>query len=162
MKKILPIILCVLIAISVFMVGCSKNQNADDSLSPNQTTAMPTDKAKIKEADAINLISSYSNDELGIDDEIRKNEDFAFLVAASGVEESGTKCIKVIASIKEKHVDEETGNETFSFDTKGEYYISFDGKKIFRKDMTTGKYIDMKVKDLPTTTTTVYYADDKQ
>lgn len=159
MKKILPIILCVVVVFSAFMVGCSKNDESQETITVSQ---MPTDKAKIKEADAINLISSYSNDELGIDDEIRKNEDFAFLVAASGVEENGTKCIKVIASIKEKHVDEETGNETFSFDTKGEYYISFDGKKIFRKDMTTGKYIDMKVKDLPTTTTTVYYADDKQ
>lgn len=159
MKKILPIILCVVVVFSAFMVGCSKNDESQETITVSQ---MPTDKAKIKEADAINLISSYSNDELGIDDEIRKNENFAFLVAASGVEENGTKCIKVIASIKEKHVDEETGNETFSFDTKGEYYISFDGKKIFRKDMTTGKYIDMKVKDLPTTTTTVYYADDKQ
>lgn len=151
MKKFLSILLCVVIVASAF-VACSKNGGEDNSTTenPSTTQTITTDEAKIKEADAINLIKSYSAKELGLSDEEMK--ECSFMVANSGSELDGKFYIKVIATIKTSHKDE-SGNETFTFDNKGEYYISYNGKKILQKDMKAEeeKFTEMKVKEVPTT-----------
>ena len=60
MKKVLPIILCLAVMLGVF-TACSKanEQETTQPKSEAQTTVEnPTDKAVIKEADAVNLVKS--------------------------------------------------------------------------------------------------------
>lgn len=151
MKKFLSIILCVVVVASAF-VACSKAENNDaegDKTEVYTSEVVTTDDAIIKEADAINLIQSYSAKELGLTEEEYK--ECSFMVASSGIELDGKYYIKVIATVKTEHKDGE--NVTYTFDNKGEYYISYNGKQILQKDMKSEeeKYSDMKVKEVPTT-----------
>lgn len=150
MKKFLAIVLSVVVVATAF-VACSKNNGEGENISTTET--ITTDKAVIKEADSINLIKSYSASELGLTDEEYK--ECSFMVASSGIELDGKFYVKVIATVKTKHTDED-GNETFTFDNKGEYYISYDGKTILQKNMkveegAADEYSKMDVKPVPTT-----------
>lgn len=156
MKKILTLVLCAVLGISVF-TACSKeagNQSPSDSTAPSiqKTTQaeLPTEDAVIKEIDAINLIKSYSDKELGLSKELRK--ECSFMVASSGVKIEKDLYIKVVAVIKNEKKDEKTGESSFQFDTKGEYYIRYDGKQILSKNLKDGKYTQMKVKHSTETT----------
>lgn len=126
-KKISASILCLLIAIcSVVFTSCSKQENEVQT-----TTALATEKAQIKDADAISYIESYSNEELGLSEKDRAK--CSFMVASDGEEIDGKSYIQVIAAIKKEHKDDD-GQITYTFNTKGEYYISFDGNEVLRKD----------------------------
>ncbi len=126
-KKITASILCLLIAIcSVVFISCSKQENEVQT-----TTALATEKAQIKDADAISYIESYSNEELGLSEKDRTK--CSFMVASDGEEIDGKSYIQVIAAIKKEHKDDD-GQITYTFDTKGEYYISFNGDEVLRKD----------------------------
>ncbi len=126
-KKITSSILCLLIIIcSVVLVSCSKQENEVET-----TTVSATEKAQIKDADAISYIESYSSEELGLSDKDRAK--CSFMVASDGEEINGKSYIQVIAAIKKEHKDDD-GQITYTFDTKGEYYISFDGDEVLRKD----------------------------
>ena len=151
MKKVLVLFLCVVMVVCAFC-ACSKNDSKKPDSTEAKTTSaeMTTDNAVIKEADAINLIQSYSDDELGLTKKQRKEA--SFMVAGDGVKIDGKNYIEVVATIKEEHKD---GDKiSYTFNHLGMYYISYDGKKIMRKDMDSkeAKYIDMKVKAVPTTT----------
>jgi archaellum component FlaG (FlaF/FlaG flagellin family) len=151
MKKILICIICVAMAVGVFGACAKKDANDKTTAAAQATTEkMTTDSAVIKEADAINLIESYSDDELGLTAKQRKTA--SFLVASNGVKIEDGNYIEVIATVKKEH--KEGDKTTFTFDNLGVYYIRYDGKKIMRKDMEseTPKYIDMKVKAVPSTT----------
>lgn len=142
MKKILTVLLAVLMICSVF-AGCSaKEPTTDDN------GLISVDDAKIKESDAIFYIQSmYTPEELGLAD---VTEDYSFMVASSGVDIDGKKYVKVVANVPvPKSEPNEDGQQTYSMETYGEYYISFDGKKVLMKDMTTGEYVKLenKVKD---------------
>lgn len=154
MKKYLSIILCITIIASAF-VACSGKDKKDDTTTndASTTTVITTDDAKIKEADAVNLMQSYSAKELGVSEKDLKK--CSFMVASNGehIDEQNADYIKVIATIKEAHENSETKEVTYTFDTKGEYYIRFDGKQILSKNAETGEYTEMQVKDVPTTTT---------
>lgn len=160
MKKILPILLCITVIAGAF-VGCSGDKKDEKTTATTTTavTAITTDNAKIKEADAINLIESYSDKELGLTKDVRK--ECSFMVASDGeaVKYNGKEdnYIKVVAVIKNKHEDEKTKKVTFTFDYKGEYYIRFDGKQILMKDLSAEQdkevYKELEVKAVPTTTT---------
>lgn len=156
MKKILPIILCVVVAMTSF-VACSKDTKEEESntiVNEQGYTEYATDKAAVKNADAIKLIESYTNEELGITKEDRDN--CSFMVASSGekIEDKdfAGDYVKVIAAIKTEHKDGETGKSTFTFDTKGEYYISFDGKTVIKKNGET--FEKLKTRSVPTEETT--------
>ncbi len=126
-KKITASILCLLIAIcSVVFISCSKQENEVQT-----TTALATEKAQIKDADTISYIESYSNEELGLSEKDRAK--CSFMVASDGEKIDGKSYIQVIAAIKKEHKDDD-GQITYTFDTKGEYYISFDGDEVLRKD----------------------------
>lgn len=148
MKKFLAIILSIVMIASIF-VACS-GKNADEG-DPATTTGITTDDAKIKEGDAVRLMESYTEEELGIEKGVKK--DCSFMVASNGEKLDDQKgyYVKVIAVIKQAHEDPETKEITYTFDYKGEYYIRYDGKQILSKDLETGELTEMKVKEVPTT-----------
>lgn len=126
-KKIISIILCIFAVVcSLAFTSCSKQESETET-----TTAVATEKAKIKDADAISYIESYSNKELGLTDDERGK--CSFMVSSDGEEIDGKSYIQVIAAIKKEHKDDD-GQITYTFDTRGEYYISFDGDEVLRKD----------------------------
>lgn len=126
-KKAMSIILCAFIIIcSAAFASCSKQENKAET-----TSAVATEKAKIKDADAISYIESYSSKQLGLTEDDRAK--CSFMVASDGEEINGKSYIQVIAAIKKEHKSDD-GQATYTFDTKGEYYISFDGDEVLRKD----------------------------
>ncbi|MFR5874992.1 MAG: hypothetical protein ACLUFN_00730 [Eubacterium sp.] len=155
MKKLLSVLICISIIVCIF-AACSDNKD-NEQTSTTATTGITTDSAKITESDAISLIKSYSDKELGITAEER--EKCSFMVSGSGTEIDKDFYIKVIAAVKTAH--EEGDETTYTFDNKGEYYIRYDGKQILSMDMKTGKYSEMKVKDVPTTEATTAHTTEK-
>lgn len=126
-KKAMSIILCAFIIICSFVfASCSKQENKAETAS-----AVATEKAKIKDADSINYIESYSSKQLGLTEDDRAK--CSFMVASDGEEINGKSYIQVIAAIKKEQKSDD-GQATYTFDTKGEYYISFDGDEVLRKD----------------------------
>ena len=126
-KKATSIILCAFIIIcSVAFASCSKQESKAETAS-----AVATEKAKIKDADAISYIESYSSKQLGLTENDRAK--CSFMVASDGEEINGKSYIQVIAAIKKEHKSDD-GQATYTFDTKGEYYISFNGDEVLRKD----------------------------
>ena len=126
-KKAISIILCAFIIIClVAFASCSKQESTTETAS-----AVATEKAKIKDADAISYIESYSSKQLGLTEDDRAK--CSFMVASDGEEINGKSYIQVIAAIKKEHKSDD-GQATYTFDTKGEYYISFNGDEVLRKD----------------------------
>lgn len=126
-KKAISIILCAFIIIcSVAFASCSKQESTTETAS-----TVATEKAKIKDADAISYIESYSSKQLGLTEDDRAK--CSFMVASDGEEINGKSYIQVIAAIKKEHKSDD-GQATYTFDTKGEYYISFNGDEVLRKD----------------------------
>ena len=126
-KKTISIILCAFIIIcSVAFASCSKQESKAETAS-----AVATEEAKIKDADAISYIESYSSKQLGLTEDDRAK--CSFMVASDGEEINGKSYIQVIAAIKKEHKSD-GGQSTYTFDTKGEYYISFNGDEVLRKD----------------------------
>ncbi|MCC8072957.1 MAG: hypothetical protein LIO62_02375 [Clostridiales bacterium] len=125
--------------------ACSSNSETDDSETESESTnvAVETEEAKIKEEDAINFIeSSYTEEELGLDD---VEEDYSFMVASSGVTIEDENYIKVVAGAMTKNdTTDDDGNDTFSMQTYGEYYISFDGDTVLMKNMDTDEYSELE------------------
>ncbi|WP_297131363.1 hypothetical protein [uncultured Eubacterium sp.] len=114
--------------------ACSK-QDATE-----KESVVATEKAKIKDADAINYIESYSSKQLGLTDEEKKA--CSFMVASDGEEIDGKKYIKIIAAIKNKQKGDD-GKTTYTFDTKGEYFISFNGDEVLKKSGDTYSKLEL-------------------
>lgn len=125
-QKAVAIILgaCTICSVLTF-TACSKQDTTKEE------SVIVTEKAKIKDADAINYIESYSSKQLGLTDEEKKA--CSFMVASDGEEIDGKKYIKIIAAIKNEQKGDD-GQVTYTFDTKGEYFISFNGDEVLRKD----------------------------
>ena len=104
--------------------ACSKQD------ATKEESVIVTEKAKIKDADAINYIESYSSKQLGLTDEEKKA--CSFMVASDGEEIDGKKYIKIIAAIKNEQKGDD-GKTTYTFDTKGEYFITFNGDEVLKK-----------------------------
>lgn len=121
----------------------SKDNDADTSTSSLTTSAIATEEAKIKEGDAVKFIEkSYSAKELGLD---KVDKDYSFMVSSSGVDIDGAKYVKVVANVIVKNdVTTDEGKDTFSMETMGEYYISFDGTKVLMKNMETDEYTELE------------------
>lgn len=120
-------------------VACSK---ADDKNTTQSTTASvenATDKAKIKDSDAINFIkTSYTKKELGLD---KVKEKYDFMISQNGVKIGKKQYVKVAANIMKKNdTTSKDGKQTYSLTPVGEYYISFDGDEVLMKDLKSGKY----------------------
>lgn len=126
--------------------ACSKGQGSgSDTKVQNTKPTIATEEAKIKNADAINFIEkSYTKEELGLD---KTDKDYSFMVSSSGVEIEGKMYVKVVANVMvKKDVTNKDGKETFTMETLGEYFISFDGDKVLKKNRETGEYIELENK----------------
>ena len=133
-KKAVAIILgaCTICSALTF-TACSKQDATKESV-------IVTEKAKIKDADAINYIESYSSKQLGLTDEEKKA--CSFMVASDGEEIDGKKYIKIIAAIKNEQKGDD-GKTTYTFDTKGEYFISFNGDEVLKKNGDTYSKLEL-------------------
>ncbi len=139
-KKILAVVLA---AVIVFVfAGCSGKEENEAS----STKAITTDNAVIKEADAVNLIKTYTAAELGLEGKL---EDYKIMVGKSGEKVDGNYYIKVIAS----KVSEPDSNGSVTIDTYGEYFISYDGKTILVYDKANDVYNPLAdIHEIPQTT----------
>jgi len=126
-KKALALILSAVIIVCA-MAGCSAKEEE-----PSTTAPITTDSAVIKEADAINLIKTYTAQQLGLEGSL---EDYRIMVGSSGEEVEGKYYIKVIAS----KVSEPGADGTVTIDTYGQYFISYDGTSILNFDETNNTY----------------------
>ena len=138
MKKFLAVLLAA-VTVACMFVACSK---ADDKNTTQSTTASvenATDKAKIKDSDAINFIkTSYTKKELGLD---KVKEKYDFMISQNGVKIGKKQYVKVAANIMKKNdTTSKDGRQTYSLTPVGEYYISFDGDEVLMKDLKSGKY----------------------
>lgn len=138
MKKFLAVLLAA-VTVACMFVACSK---ADDKNTTQSTTASvenATDKAKIKDSDAINFIkTSYTKKELGLD---KVKEKYDFMISQNGVKIGKKQYVKVAANIMKKNdTTSKNGKQTYSLTPVGEYYISFDGDEVLMKDLKSGKY----------------------
>ncbi len=138
MKKFLAVLLAA-VTVACMFVACSK---ADDKNTTQSTTASvenATDKAKIKDSDAINFIkTSYTKEELGLD---KVKEEYDFMISQNGVKIGKKQYVKVAANIMKKNdTTSKDGKQTYSLTPVGEYYISFDGDEVLMKDLKSGKY----------------------
>jgi len=138
MKKFLAVLLAA-VTVACMFVACSK---ADDKNTTQSTTASvenATDKAKIKDSDAINFIkTSYTKKELGLD---KVKEKYDFMISQNGVKIGKKQYVKVAANIMKKNdTTSKYGKQTYSLTPVGEYYISFDGDEVLMKDLKSGKY----------------------
>lgn len=128
--------------------GCSddKKEEKKKEESTSKVTVDPeyaTDKAVIKEIEAINFIKeSYSEKELGLD---KTDEDYSLMIASTATEIEGEKYVNVVANVRhESDTTTKDGGKTFTFKTVGSYFISFDGKTVLKKDLKTGKYSELE------------------
>lgn len=138
MKKFLAVLLAA-VTVACMFVACSK---ADDKNTTQSTTASvenATDKAKIKDSDAINFIKTfYTKKELGLD---KVKEKYDFMISQNGVKIGKKQYVKVAANIMKKNdTTSKDGKQTYSLTPVGEYYISFDGDEVLMKDLKSGKY----------------------
>lgn len=138
MKKFLAVLL-VAVTVACMFVACSK---ADDKNTTQSTTASvenATDKAKIKDSDAIKFIqNAYTKKELGLD---KVKEKYDFMISQNGVKIGKKQYVKVAANIMKKNdTTSKDGKQTYSLTPVGEYYISFDGDEVLMKDLKSGKY----------------------
>ncbi len=138
MKKFLAVLLAA-VTVACMFVACSK---ADDKNTTQSTTASvenATDKAKIKDQDAIKFIqNAYTKKELGLD---KVKEKYDFMISQNGVKIGKKQYVKVAANImKKNNTTSKDGKQTYSLTPVGEYYISFDGDEVLMKDLKSGKY----------------------
>ena len=138
MKKFLAVLLAA-VTVACMFVACSK---ADDKNTTQSTTASvenATDKAKIKDSDAIKFINtSYTKKELGL---YKVKEKYDFMISQNGVKIGKKQYVKVAANIMKKNdTTSKDGKQTYSLTPVGEYYISFDGDEVLMKDLKSGKY----------------------
>lgn len=138
MKKFLAVLLAA-VTVACMFVACSK---ADDKNTTQSTTASvenATDKAKIKDSDAIKFIqNAYTKKELGLD---KVKEKYDFMISQNGVKIGKKQYVKIAANIMKKNdTTSKDGKQTYSLTPVGEYYISFDGDEVLMKDLKSGKY----------------------
>ena len=138
MKKFLAVLLAA-VTVACMFVACSKADAKNTTQSTTASVENATDKAKIKDSDAINFIkTSYTKKELGLD---KVKEKYDFMISQNGVKIGKKQYVKVAANIMKKNdTTSKDGKQTYSLTPVGEYYISFDGDEVLMKDLKSGKY----------------------
>lgn len=138
MKKFLAVLLAA-VTVACMFVACSKADDKNTTQSTTTSVENATDKAKIKDSDAINFIkTSYTKKELGLD---KVKEKYDFMISQNGVKIGKKQYVKVAANIMKKNdTTSKDGKQTYSLTPVGEYYISFDGDEVLMKDLKSGKY----------------------
>lgn len=132
---------------AVLVVACFAFAFTSCSSEEETTTVITTDGAAVKKADCIELIKSYSVEELGLEGTW---DDYNFV----GHKENGVE-VKDGAHdgyYIEVQVGNKVNNEdgTVSIDISGSYFISYDGETVLSYDRTTGVYTPLaEVHDVP-------------
>ncbi len=121
----------------IVLAGCSANESADETTTTTTPTQITTDNAVIKDADAVNLIKSYSMEELGLEGSY---DDYHFMVGSDGVKVENNYYIKVIAG----KITENESDNTYKIDEIGQYFIRYDASEILVYDKENDEYTKMK------------------
>ena len=98
MKRILLLLLCAGVMFGAFS-ACAKS-GGEDCTAVSDSTEVSTDEAQIKDNEAIDLVKSFSNDELGLDDETAGK--CSFLVQENGEVIDGDTVLKKVNDNYEK------------------------------------------------------------
>lgn len=130
-KKIFVVVMTVVVAVFAF-AGCSDNTEDETASSTTITTA----PAIIKDSDAVDLIKTYTAEELKLDGSL---DDYKIMVNNSGHQIDGKYYIKVIAS----KVSEPDADGRVTIDTYGQYFINYDGSEILIYNETDDTYTPM-------------------
>lgn len=162
MKKICLLLIVFLISVSCF-AGCSNQsdtneQESTEAVSSNvQNTAdntfekaassqdivttaaakKPIEDAKLSSAEASEKIQSFSLEKLGLKG---KKEDYKFMVSTKGTTIDKTDYFEVVASV----VTEKNKDGSINMETKGQYFVSYDGAKLLSRDLKTGEFSELK------------------
>lgn len=104
---------------------------------PTQEAETPIEEAQLSAAEATEKIKGYSAKQLGLEGKI---EDYKFMVATKGKRIDKEEYIEVAAS----KVTAENEDGSVSMETKGTYFIRYDGKQVLRYDLKTGAYSELK------------------
>lgn len=150
MKKFLAVLISVIIVMMAF-AACTPNEPEDhgnETEAPVSATELTTGTAVLRSSSATEYIKLYTAEELSLSQEDYEN--CSYIVHSTGIEIEGDYYINVAVVNMIPHTDE-NGKETFTFDTKGDYYIRYDGKRVLKKDLSSdeAKYDEMEVKDIP-------------
>ena len=140
-KKLIIILVAVLVVAGLVVGGVFVAKRASKGkVITEQTTQIvsgekATEKAEVKQVDAIDMIQALSDEELGL-----KKDDYSFMVAQQAYAIGKDSYVQVIAAEK---IENEDGS--FQIIPHGKYYISFDGKTILRENMEkAGEYTKIK------------------
>ncbi len=147
-KEIL-VLLALIIAICGVFAACSSEKESEPA-PPEEGEEITLDTAKIKNADCIALIKSYEPSELGLDGTW---EDYDFVAHRSDgvyLTDKQYKGYYVCVEVGTKNFNDDG---TFSVDTAGVFYISYDGETLLSYDQESGEYTRIKnVHDIPEVT----------
>lgn len=122
---------------SVFEKTESKDKVSKNTESATSQAKTPIEDAEISAFDAIEKIKAFSMEKLGLDG---KKEDYKFMVSTKGLTIDKTDYLEVVASV----VAKENEDGSISMDTKGDYFVSYDGSKILIRDVKTGEFSALK------------------
>ena len=134
MKRIIAFILLIA-AVGLLFAGCGGDENGKNTDSKAlvvSDSSVPLKEAALSSADAAAKIQSLSAKKLGLKGE---KGDYKFMVSTKGKLISGLDCFEVIAS-KQTNTN---SDGTMHMETAGQYFLTYDGKKIFRRDLDTGE-----------------------
>lgn len=118
-------------------VSADENVPDKENLITTQIAETPLEDADITSAEASEIISGMPLEKLGLEGD---KSDYKFMVSTEGKAIEGTDYIEVIAS----QVSEEKEDGSISMETKGDYFISYDGKKMLKRDTATGDFSELK------------------
>ena len=148
-KFLIELIIAVVLMITVAVVGAvveSKRpisgeakqlkMSVTDSKGKTKTDENSTADATIQPNEAIEMVSSLSEEQLGI-----KNKDkYSFMMNNAAFTIGKDKYIQIVAAIKKKNKD-----GSFNIKPVAKYYVSFDGSKILKENPDAkNEYIEIK------------------
>lgn len=151
MKKTTAVLFMAIIVILSF-TACSAVSDTEETSSSDSSTAASADshtdvtykdsdkdisEASLTESEAVDKIKALSMELLGLEG---SKEDYKFMVATVGKSIEGKDYIEVIAAV----VSEEKEDGTVDIQTKGTYYISYDGEQLMTEDSSTGELREIK------------------
>lgn len=159
MKKSIVSIIAIILTFSVFVACSAKTDNSQDTINEKTTVSEngkvegttkivenlvttqiakdPIEKAEISGYEATQLISSKDAKVLGLEG---STKDYRFMLASEGKVIDNINYIEVLAMIN----GEENKDGSLNVTTAGDYFVSYDGKKILVRDLTTGEFSEIK------------------
>ena len=147
MKKQMCLML-VIAVIALLCAGCGSAGGSNSSVAaPSDVvsdieevvseSSKPVEEASISSADALDKVQSLSMDKLGLEG---KKDDYKFMISTKGKILNSTDCFEINASKEIK----KNKDGTVHMQTVGQYFLTYDGKTIYKRDITSGEYIQIE------------------